>query len=225
MISRWSQVRLRHRIVAALDVAVVGGQVERRPAALVGEVHVRAALDQQRRQRVVPVVDRRQQRRPAVLGGLIDVGAGVEQRRADSMSPSRAAKTSAVSPPPPVPTSPATTTSLVVVAGRRAAGAPRCGPPPLPLDARTRVAARRSGLPLPRACAAPAPPRHLDVDAVRHVVARQARRAGLAPRIGSAASSALTASGCCCSAAHISAVVPRRFSRGVDVGARARRGA
>ena len=57
---------------------------------------VGAAVDQHTRQLVVAVVGRRQQRRPAVLGGLVDVGAGVEQSFADSRSPSRAAKTSAV---------------------------------------------------------------------------------------------------------------------------------
>jgi hypothetical protein len=58
---------------------LVHRQVQRRPPALVGEVGVGAAIEQQLRQLVVAVVDRREQRRPAVLGRLVDVGAGVEQ--------------------------------------------------------------------------------------------------------------------------------------------------
>ena len=73
-------VRLGHRVVAALDVAVVGREVQRRPAALVGEVHVGAALDQVGAQLVVAVLRRREQRRPAVFGRLVDVGARVEQQ-------------------------------------------------------------------------------------------------------------------------------------------------
>ncbi len=74
------QVGLRDRVVAPFDVAVVGREIERRPAALVRHVHVAAAVDEQLRERVVPVVDRGQQRRPAVLGGLVDLRAAVEQR-------------------------------------------------------------------------------------------------------------------------------------------------
>ena len=79
------EVRLRHRVVAAFDVAVVGGQVKRCPPALVGEVHVRAAVDQHLGERVVAVVDRRQQRRPPVLGRLVDLRAASDEglRRVD----------------------------------------------------------------------------------------------------------------------------------------------
>jgi hypothetical protein len=73
-------VRLGHRIITAFDVAVVGGKVQRRPPALVGEIHIGAPINQHRRQPVMAVVGRRQQRRPAVLGDLIDVGPGVEQQ-------------------------------------------------------------------------------------------------------------------------------------------------
>ena len=73
------QVRFRHRIVAAFDVAIVGREIQGRPAALVGDVGVGAALNQELAQPVVPVVRRGQQRRPAVFGRLVHVGAGVEQ--------------------------------------------------------------------------------------------------------------------------------------------------
>ena len=73
-------VRLRHRIVATLDITVVRRQIEGRPAALVGDVHVGAALDQIGRQLVVPVVRRGEQRSPAILGRLVHVGASVEQQ-------------------------------------------------------------------------------------------------------------------------------------------------
>ena len=39
-------VRLRHRVVAPLDVAVVRREIERRPSTLVCQVHVRATFDQ-----------------------------------------------------------------------------------------------------------------------------------------------------------------------------------
>ena len=72
-------VRLRHRIVATFDVAVVGRQVQRIPAALVGEIGIGPALEEQRPELIVPVVGRHEQRRPSVVGGLVHVGAGIEQ--------------------------------------------------------------------------------------------------------------------------------------------------
>ena len=72
-------VALADRIVARLDVAVVGGEIERRPAALVGEVRIGAVLEQVRAELVVAVLRRDEQRAPAVAGGLVDVGAGGEQ--------------------------------------------------------------------------------------------------------------------------------------------------
>ena len=72
-------VRPRYRIVAALDIAVVGREIERGPAALVGQVDIGAQSDQLNGQLVVSVVGRRQQRRPAVLGWLVDRSAPLDQ--------------------------------------------------------------------------------------------------------------------------------------------------
>ena len=72
-------VALADGIVAVLDVAVVGGQVQRHPAALVGQVRIGAVLEQIRAELVVAVLRRHQQRAPAVAGRLVDVGAGCEQ--------------------------------------------------------------------------------------------------------------------------------------------------
>ena len=49
MNSRWSMSASRVGIVAALDVAVVGRQIQRRPPALVGEVDIGAVLDEELR--------------------------------------------------------------------------------------------------------------------------------------------------------------------------------
>jgi len=72
-------VRLGDRIVATFDVAVIGRQIERRPAALVGDVRIGALLEQELGELIVPVVHRGQQRRPAVLGDLVDRRACVEE--------------------------------------------------------------------------------------------------------------------------------------------------
>ena len=72
-------VGLAHGIVAAFDVAVVGGEVERPPAAFVGDVGIGAVIEQIGGQLVVPVLGGGEQRGPAVVGDLIDVGAGVDQ--------------------------------------------------------------------------------------------------------------------------------------------------
>ena len=53
-------VRLRYWKVAAFDIAVVGGQIQRRPVAFVGEIHVRAAFEQIFRELVMPIVGRGQ---------------------------------------------------------------------------------------------------------------------------------------------------------------------
>jgi hypothetical protein len=55
-----------HRIVAAFDIAVVGGQIERSPAAFVGEIGIGAAFEQERGEDVVAVLGRGQQGRPSV---------------------------------------------------------------------------------------------------------------------------------------------------------------
>ena len=49
-------VRPGHRKIAAFDISVIGREVQRRPRAFVGEVHIDAALDQIRGQFVVPVI-------------------------------------------------------------------------------------------------------------------------------------------------------------------------
>ena len=68
-----------HRIIAAFDIAVVGGQIERRPAAVVGDVGIGAVIEQIGAQLVVAILGRGQQRGPAVVRSLIDVGAGLDQ--------------------------------------------------------------------------------------------------------------------------------------------------
>ena len=145
-------VRLGNRIVAALDVAVVGRQIERRPAALVGDVGIGALLEQELRQLIVAVVDRGEQRRPAVLGDLIDRRAGVEQQLAPIRGRLRARRTSAAS-------------------DRRR----RCRP-----DRRPRPRCRRRQDPAARLAAAP-PARALAAGAAlrRRRAAASARRAGL----------------------------------------------
>ena len=72
-------VRLRHRKVAAFDVAVIRCQVQRRPATLIGDIHVRAVFNQIRCEFVVPVVGRRQQWSPSVLRDLIHIGSLLKQ--------------------------------------------------------------------------------------------------------------------------------------------------
>ena len=72
-------VALADRIIAVLDVAVVGREIERHPAAFVGEVRIGAVVEQIRAELVVAVLRRDQQRAPAVRGRLVDVGAGREQ--------------------------------------------------------------------------------------------------------------------------------------------------
>ena len=93
-------VGLADRIIAGFDVAIVGREIERRPAALVGEIRIGAVVEQLRGQLVVPVLGRGQQRSPAVVGGLIDIRARRNQILAHSRHPSRAANTSGVRPPP-----------------------------------------------------------------------------------------------------------------------------
>ena len=72
-------IRLRHRVVAALDVAVISREVQRRPTTFIGEVRVRAVLEQVRTELVVSVVAGHEQRRPAVLGDLVHIGARFDQ--------------------------------------------------------------------------------------------------------------------------------------------------
>src|SRR5690606_34584311 len=62
------------------EVTVVRREIERRPAALVREVHVGAVLDQEFAELVVAVLRRGEQRAPAVTRDLIHVRAGLEQR-------------------------------------------------------------------------------------------------------------------------------------------------
>ena len=72
-------VRPADRIVAGFDVAIVGGEIERRPAAFVGEIRIGAVIEQIRGEFVVAVLRRGEQRGPAVVGGLVDIGAGGHQ--------------------------------------------------------------------------------------------------------------------------------------------------
>ena len=73
------EIAFADRIVAVLDVAVVGGEIERHPAAFVGQVRIGAVIEQIRAELVVPVLRRDEQRGPAVAGRLIDVRAGRQQ--------------------------------------------------------------------------------------------------------------------------------------------------
>jgi hypothetical protein len=68
-----------HGIVAGLDITIVGGQIERRPSAFVGDVGIGAVIQKIGRQLVVLVLGRGEQRGPAVIGDLIDVSPGFEQ--------------------------------------------------------------------------------------------------------------------------------------------------
>ncbi len=68
-----------HGIVAAFDVSVIGREIKRRPAAVVGEIRIRAMLQQISANLVVPVLRRGQQRGPAVMRGLVDIGACFHQ--------------------------------------------------------------------------------------------------------------------------------------------------
>ena len=61
------------RIIAAFDVAVVGGKIKRRPSAFVGEIHIGAMLQQIRSQLVVSILRRHQQGAPAIVRYLVDV--------------------------------------------------------------------------------------------------------------------------------------------------------
>ena len=67
------------RIIAVLDVAVIGGQVERGPPARVREVRVGALVEEKRAELVIAVLRRDQQRAPAVAGHLVHVRAGGQQ--------------------------------------------------------------------------------------------------------------------------------------------------
>ncbi len=66
-------VALADRIIPGFDIAVVGGKIERRPPAFVGEIHIGAVVQQKRSQLVVPILRRHQQRAPAIAGDLVDV--------------------------------------------------------------------------------------------------------------------------------------------------------
>ncbi len=66
-------VALADRIIAGFDIAVVGGQIERRPRAFVGEIHIGAVVQQIRSELVVPILRRDQQGAPAIAGDLVHV--------------------------------------------------------------------------------------------------------------------------------------------------------
>ena len=72
-------VRLADRIISGFDIAVVRSQIKRRPAALVGEIHVGAVVQQIRSELVVPVLRRDQQGAPAVSRDLVHVRSGRQQ--------------------------------------------------------------------------------------------------------------------------------------------------
>ena len=67
------------RIISGFNIAVVGGEIERRPPAFVGEIHIGAVLQQKRAELVVAILRRHQQGAPAVAGNLVDVRSGRQQ--------------------------------------------------------------------------------------------------------------------------------------------------
>ncbi len=72
--------QLRRRRLRPLHVAQIDRRIERRAAVRIGNVRVRAAIEQQRRQIVMAIDDGDQQRARRVGACLVDVGAAVEQR-------------------------------------------------------------------------------------------------------------------------------------------------
>ena len=168
---------LRTGIIAAFDIAVVGGEIERRPSAFVGEIHIGAVLQQIRSQLVVAILRRDQQGAPAVARDLVDVRSrrqqrfhGIEIVGADRVDQRR--QTSAIFGGRPVrartPNAAAAASSpsdrLPSAAPPRRQLAPRLEPPPrrrhssatrlVPYQAAPKFAGRRA---IPAASAAPAP--------------------------------------------------------------------
>ncbi len=72
-------VRLARRIVTALDVAVVGGDVQGSPTALVGEVGIRTVVEKVHTEPIEAVLSGVQQRGPTVLAGLVHIGPALQQ--------------------------------------------------------------------------------------------------------------------------------------------------
>src|SRR5262245_51107837 len=73
-------IRLVHRKIAALDVAVICCEIERGPSSLIRSVHIGAAVDEKGRKLVMPVIRCCQQGSPSVLGNLIHVCTRVQQK-------------------------------------------------------------------------------------------------------------------------------------------------
>ena len=72
-------VALTHRIIPGFDIAIVGGKIERRPPAFVGEIHVGAVVQQIRAELVVSILRRDQQGTPTVVADLIHIRSRGEQ--------------------------------------------------------------------------------------------------------------------------------------------------
>src|SRR6516162_2630291 len=72
-------VALTDRIIAGLDVAVVGGEVTRRPPAMVGEIDIGAVIDQIGSEPIIAILRGDEQGAPAVAGDLVDVSTGSQQ--------------------------------------------------------------------------------------------------------------------------------------------------
>ena len=92
--------RLADGIISGFDIAVIGRQIERRPTAFVGEIHIGAMFHQKRSQLVVPILRGDQQGAPSVARGLVHVRAGGEKCLDGIESSARAAYTSGVNSPP-----------------------------------------------------------------------------------------------------------------------------
>src|SRR6185312_170163 len=73
-------VRLADRVIARLDVAVVGGKVKVRPAAFVREIDVGAVVEQVQAKLIEPVLGSGEKRAPAVEARLVDVRACRKKR-------------------------------------------------------------------------------------------------------------------------------------------------
>src|ERR1019366_168053 len=72
-------VGLADRVVAGFYVAIVGGEIERIPAALVGQIRIGAVVEQPRSHFVVAILRCCQERAPAIIRGLIDICTGIDE--------------------------------------------------------------------------------------------------------------------------------------------------
>src|SRR6267154_1278735 len=72
-------VRRANRVIAALDISIVRGKVERRPTAIVLDIGIRSMRKQKLGQSVMAVLRCYQQRSPAVVRPLVHIGSMLQQ--------------------------------------------------------------------------------------------------------------------------------------------------